>query len=197
MQVQLAHYKKDQTFLSKWAGTAQRSWRFGSKADGHLFVDLSYDGTATAHTMLSSVIPLFDDNRIYRLAFSYNVALDLNSPPTAQAYFDEVRFWLQDADGNWNLIGAPVQATNVGNVALFNSTSRVSVGADSDGAAGNTQGLFRYVSVRNNVGPNNTLGGIEVGLMRGDLTTNPTYDRYGNLWNNVGGWSYAQMSSLQ
>ena len=197
LQVQLADYTKLQTLVSKW-GASGRSWRFGIQADGHLFLDLSYDGTATAVTLVSSVIPMFEDGVSYSLAFSYNVALDLTTTPDNQGYLDEVRFWLLDQDDVWNLIGTPVSASNNTNAAVFNSTTRVLVGGDSfddsNGAHNNTEGLFRYVSIRSGVGGDNTLGGIEVALMRGDLTNNPSYDRYGNLWVNDDDWSYEEMT---
>ena len=179
--VQLTDYSKDQVIVSKWGAAGQRSWRFGTRADGHLFLEVSYDGTAIV-AFDSTVIPVLTDNTAYELAVAYTVI----SLPSRT---DEVLFW---QDGV--LVGTGVTQGDPAST-LFNSTSQVDVGASTAGATLNAAGLFHWVSLRQGVGQTLlTPAGTEVGLMRGDLVNNPTYDRYGNLWSNVGGWSYREMT---
>ena len=42
----------------------------------------------------------------------------------------------------------------------------------------------------------NSIGTSEVARMRGDVTSNPSYDRYGNTWTNHGTWSYEDMQDM-
>ena len=185
--VKLVTYKKQQIIASKWGAAPNCSWRFGTQSDGKLYLEVSHDGTNIVQAVCSVVPPLNDNGR-YELGVSYTMVTqyDVTGVPS---YFDEVRFWVDGV-----MVGTVRDVPNNTGQPVFNSTTHVNIGANTDGTANMTAGLFHWVSLRAGVGQENALGGSEVALMRGDLTTNPTYDRYGNLWNNVGGWSYVDMN---
>ena len=107
---------------------------------------------------------------------------------------DEVRFFCWDPDEMmWMQCGDTQVEPNPTNLPLFSSTTEVQIGAVG-GTTLNAAGLFRMVSIRQGTGEGDLLGGVEYARMRGDITANPSYDRYGNLWSNQGaGWSYVDM----
>ena len=173
-----------QILVSKWGVAGQRSYYWALDPDGIALV-LSRDGTASIeHKLIYN----------FGLANAEPAAIGVSFTSDLTTLQDEVRFWRYDPQTLWNQIGDTKILANPSYLAMHNSTTEVQVGAHS-GNVGNVPGLFRLVSIRVGVGEDNTFGGTEMALMRGDLPGNPTYDRYGNVWSNQGTWSYQPMTN--
>ena len=173
--------------VSKWGAAGQRSYYWALDPDG-IVVVTSRDGTVEAEAKLVYNFGILGDGEMVDLAVSF--ATDNITK------LDKAIFWRQ-VSGIWvplnelaaDLKAIPVTAPNPDYLPLFNSTAEIEVGARTGGTVGNFAGLFRLVSIRSGVGED-TVGGAEQARMRGDLTSNPTYDIYGNTWSNFGGWDY-------
>jgi hypothetical protein len=180
--------------VSKWGAAGQRSWYWGIDPSGKLVFVISRDGTNSIEFVQAAPFGFTDTH-----SASIGVSLithetDLTIPDTP-AYVDRVRFWLYD-NGVWVRTGNIVQQANPNDLKIFNSTAQVQIGAYL-GTNGNAPSLYRSMSFRQGVADNpEEMGGEEVALMRGDVTSNPSFDRYGNLWTNVGGCTYTPMSDF-
>ena len=175
-----------QGLTGKWGVAGQRSWYWAVDTAGGMVLVISRDGTAS--------VEFKSTHQAFNMAdaVARGIAVSFITAPTDTTIQDEVRFFLWDG-AEWDLI-ALVTQPNPTNLPIFNSTAQIQVGAIN--AAQNARGLFRSMSYRQGVGEQNVLGGQEVGLMRGDISSNPSYDRYGNIWTNAGtGWTYAPLTS--
>ena len=173
-----------QILVSKWGAAGQRSYYWAIDPDGLVLV-LSQDGTNGIEHKITHNLGLANGE-----AGAIGVSFTADITTTQ----DEVRFWQYNPQTFWNQIGSTQIVPNPSYLPLHNSTTEVQVGAHS-GNVGNVPGLFRLVSIRQGIGEANAFGGTEMALMRGDLTGNPTYDRYGNVWSNQGTWSYLPMTN--
>lgn len=173
--------------VSKWGAAGQRSWQWFITPAG-LGLTVSYNGTASSATFLlpwaSTDITAPLDGSAMALAVSYtHNGIDLT---------DEARF-MYSLDGRmWVTLGV-VDLPNVAQSNIFNSTTQIQVGGD---AAGKWRWLVLCTGAASGAGELRLFSGEEVGVFRGDLTLTPNYDRYGNIWSNVGtGWSYVAMAN--
>ena len=173
-----------QTIVGKWGASGQLSYVW-QVVNGKLWLSTTRDGFSGATQAL------LDDYSL-NLANGEPVALGVSFVCDITTLQDEVRFWRYDPQTLWSQVGSTKINPNPSYLPLKDSTADLQVGA-----ANGTQlakGLFRAVSIRAGIGEANAFGGTEVALLRGDLTGNPTYDRYGNVWSNQGtGWSYTPM----
>lgn len=175
-----------QTLVGKWGAAGQRSYLW-QMINGQMSLLTSRDGTNNATTGLLTDYTL-------NFAPGQAVAIGVSFTFDITTLQDEIRFWLYDPQTLWSQVGSTKINPNPSSLAMFNSTADLQVGAAN--GAQLAKGLFRAVSVRSGIGEANTFGGTEVALLRGDLTGNPTYDRYGNVWANQGtGWSYVPMTN--
>jgi hypothetical protein len=180
--------------VSKWGASGQRSWYWGIEPSGKLVFVISRDGINPIEFVQVSPFGFVDGHSVAMGVSFVTHETDLTNPEVPE-YYDRVRFWLYD-NGIWIQQGVVVQQANPDDLKIFNSNAQVQIGAYL-GTNGNAPSLYRQVSLRAGVADVPTeVGGEEVGLMRGDLTNNPTYDRYGNLWTNVGGWTYVEMDDF-
>jgi hypothetical protein len=181
-------------FVSKWGAAGQRSWYWGIDPSGKMVLVISRDGTNSIEFVQTGNLPVTDGHSISIGVSFITHETDLTDPDVP-AYYDRARFWVYD-NGIWVKVGTTVQQANPTDLKLFNSTTQVQIGAYL-GNTGNAPSLYRQVSIRAGVADvPDEVGGEEVALMRGDVTSNPSYDRYGNLWTNQGGWSYVLMDDF-
>ena len=176
--------------LNDWTNGVQKlvsqnkAWSWTVKADGGMSFSRSRDGSAFHDFVVPTAdVPDWANTEAAILAATYVMATE--AEVEAQ---DEVRFWLWDGT-EWTQLGDTQVDPNPDELPIFNSTDAIQVG-------GGTAGLFRLVSLRHNVGELSEVGGGEVALMRGDVTSNPSYDRYSNVWTNHGTWSYEEMPDM-
>ena len=178
--------------LDKWTDSEQnivsqaQAWAWTLEADGDMTFSRSRDGS-TFHdfTIPAEEVPAWADKETVVIGVSYATVVppDITIKPV-----DEVRFWIWDGE-EWGQLGDTQSELNDDDAEIFNSTAPVRIG-------GGTPGLFRVVSIRPDVGDDNGIGNGEMARMRGDITSNPSYDRYGNTWTNYGTWSNEDMQNM-
>ena len=178
--------------LDQWFDGEQKlvsqdqAWSWIIDTDGGMTFSRSRDGTAfDDFTIPAEEVPAWADEETVVLGVSYVTATD---PDPTVAPKDEVRFWIWDGEV-WEQLGDTQSVPNPDDNPIFDSPSPIQVG-------GGTAGLFRVVSIRQNVGDEGGIGTGEMARMRGDLTSNPSNDRYGNTWTNHGTWSYEEMQDM-
>lgn len=189
----------EKVIASKWGAAGQRSWYWsiGGVAGERMTFVISRDGTASVAFVADVDLPA--DGTAVGLGLSYFISSE-------EPARDVVYFWKEQPDGTWIQLGGAVYQPNPTKAPLFNSTAEVQIGAYL-GIQANADSLYRLVSFRrltsDTLGPTGRvagdpadIGGTEVALMRGDLSSNPTQDRYGNTWTNYGGWSYVPMPNM-
>ena len=163
-----------------------QAWAWTLNTSGGMTFSRSRDGT-TFHDFVipPEKVPNWANNETAVIGMSYATVVppDITVKPV-----DEVRFWLWDGD-EWGQLGDTQSEPNDADAEIFDSSAPIQIG-------GGTPGLFRIVSIRSNVGDLNTIGTSEVARMRGDVTSNPSYDRYGNTWTNHGTWSFENMQEM-
>ena len=158
------------------------SWYWAIETDFVIF-GYSRDGTVTIEKQFARVdLPEFDlaDGEVAAIGISFNTDI-------SQAQ-DEIRVWCW-MDDMWMQCGETMTEPNEDYLPIINTTDEVRVGESF-------AGLIRMFSLRYNVGTGDdtSFGGTEVARLRGDITSNPSYDRYGNLWSNQGtGWTYEEL----
>jgi hypothetical protein len=158
--------------VSQWGSAGNQGWVWSVDPDGFV-LEVSRDGTAVIEHKL-----------VTDLSSLASAAIAVSFVTDVLLLEDQVRFWLWDGV-MWNVLGT-VALPNLDLLPLFNTTADVEIGRG-------TAGLYHLMSIREGVGLDNALAGNEIALMRGDLLPNPSYDRYGNLWTRVGGWTQEDM----
>ena len=136
---------------------------------------------------LAEEVPNWADNETVVIGISYATVVppDITVKPV-----DEVRFWLWDGD-EWGQLGdypvrCPTTTTLRSSTPLHPSRS---VAGHRDSSEWSASALTSVTL--------NAIGTSEVARMRGDVTSNPSYDRYGNTWTNHGTWSYEDMQTCR
>ena len=187
------HPTERKYIISKWAPPDQCSFFWALEPGGGMVLGISQDGTdgsIVEFPLNLSDGPAFDvpDGTTMAMAVSYTTTID---------NIDFVNYWLCPSYDliTWEAVGTTVTKPNPGNLDIFASTTEIEIGAYAE-ATGNLAGYYRWLSIRQGVADRDLapyVGGTEVGLMRGDVTSNPSYDRYGNLWVAHGDYSYTDL----
>ena len=113
------------TLAAKWETTSnQKAWRLWIGTDGKVNFDWSNDGSTTL-TAVSTVAPTITDGSRMFVRAALDVVNTTNKTVTFYTSFDGVTF---------TTLGSAV--TTAGNTSVFNSTARVTVGADRDASTG-------------------------------------------------------------
>ena len=171
----------DQNLISKWdEDEGQKSYRWYIES-GHMHLAVNQD-VSGEYDYDFDTTSLFVNEAALAIAIEFVMdSIELE---------DQVKIWLYEpVTGVWNQWGDQIKRPNPNQHRIVNSTAEVRVGEDA-------AGLFRLASVRQGVGEGDVFGGTEYARMRGDITSNPCNDRYGNTWVNHGGWSYVEMTNI-
>lgn len=148
----------EQTLVSKWTVSGnQRSWKIQLDGSGQLQAQISTDGTAV-NTFTSSANPTVLDGQYRGLGFSWVQSTGLLT-------------FYESSDGqNWSQLGTTQNV--LAGLSVFNSTSRVEIGAYSNGTAGLFTGDVKRVEV---AGETQVEGIIDYSV---DFTTKTAGSRY-------------------